>query len=112
MSQWPDFDKESEQLWADLTSTPERVVDADVTPSPTYALPAPANATYHSHATQLGHKIARVGVAVLLLLVGVVTWILLAVPAGILGCLLGLAVSGALIAGMLYTVRASCFWRW
>jgi hypothetical protein len=47
-----------------------------------------------------------------MLLVGVVTWFLLALPAGVLGCLVGVAVSGALIAGMLYAVRASLFWRW
>jgi hypothetical protein len=55
---------------------------------------------------------ARVGLAILLLLVGVVTWLLLALPAGILGCIVGLGVSGAIIAGMLYTLRASLCWRW
>jgi hypothetical protein len=101
MSQWPYFAEE-----------PERVVEADATPSPTYATPIPVNVTPQSRVGQFGHGVARVGLAVLLLLVGVVTWLLLALPAGILGCLVGLAVSGALIAGMLYALRASRFWRW
>ncbi len=100
MSQWPDFDEE-----------PIRVVDADAAPSPTYAIPAPVNVTPQSRVRQFGHEVARVGLAILLLLVGVMSWILLALPAGVLGCLMGLAVTGALIAGMLYAVRASLFWR-
>jgi hypothetical protein len=111
MSQLPAFDEESERIWVDLESAPQRVVDADATPSPTYALPTPADATVPSRVRQFGHEAARVGLAILLLLVGVVTWFLLAIPAGVLGCVLGLAVSGAIIAGMLYTLRASLFWR-
>lgn len=101
MSQWPDFAEE-----------PERVVEADATPSPTYATPTPVAVTPQSRVRHFGHEAARVGLAVLLLLVGVITWFLLALPAGVFGCLVGLAISGALIAGMLYAVRASVFWRW
>ena len=101
MNQWPDFAEE-----------PERVVEADATPSPTYATPIPVTVTPQSRVRQFGHEAARVGLAILLLLVGVITWFLLALPAGVLGCLVGVAVSGALIAGMLYVVRASVFWRW
>jgi hypothetical protein len=101
MNQWPNFDEE-----------PERVVEADATPSPTYATPIPVTVTPQSRVRQFGHEVANVGLAILLLLVGVVTWILLALPAGVLGCLAGLVVSGALIAGMLSALRASLYWRW
>jgi hypothetical protein len=112
MRQWFDFDEEPGRIWVDLESAPERMVDADPAPSPTYAKPTPTDATPPSHATQLGRKVARVGLAILLLLVGVGAWVLLALPAGVLGCVLGLAVTGALIAGTLYALRSSVFWRW
>jgi hypothetical protein len=97
--------------WLEFAEEPERVVDADPAPSPTYATPTPADATSQSRGTQLGHKVARVGLAILMLLVGVVTWFLLALPAGVLGCVVGLAVSGVLIAGTLYALRSSVFWQ-
>jgi hypothetical protein len=111
MSESSEFAEESERIWVDPESAPQRVVDADPAPSPTYATPIPVNVTPPSRLRQFGHKLARAGVAVLLLLIGVVTWVLLALPAGALGCLVGLAVTGALIAGMLYAVRASFCWR-
>jgi hypothetical protein len=101
MSQWPDFNE-----------YPERVVDADPTPSPTYAKPTPADATAPSRVRHFGHEAARVALAILLLLVGVVAWFLLALPAGIIGFVVGLVVTGALIAGALYALRASLLWRW
>lgn len=111
MSESSEFAEESERIWVDRESAPLRIVDADPVPSPTYATPRPADATPPSRVRHFGHTLARVGIAALLLLVGVVTWILLALPAGILGCLVGLAMTGALIAGMLYAVRASLAWR-
>jgi hypothetical protein len=50
---------------------------------------------------------ARVCLAFLLLLalvVGVVAWALLVPPAGAVGCVFGLAVSGALIVAVLYAL--------
>jgi hypothetical protein len=98
--------------WLDYDEIPDRVVDADPAPSPTYAQPTPADATSRPHAAQRGREVARVGLGILLLLVGTVVWLLLALPIGILGGILALAVSGAVIVGALYTLHSSIFWRW
>jgi hypothetical protein len=98
--------------WSAFAEEPQQVVDADPAPSPTYAIPTPGDAAARSHVRHFGHELARTSLAIVLLLVGVITWVLLAAPAGVLGCVGGLAVSGAIIAGILYTLRASLFRRW
>jgi hypothetical protein len=42
----------------------------------------------------------------------VAIWLLLALPAGVLGSLLGLVMTGALVAGALYALHSSIFLRW
>jgi hypothetical protein len=54
---------------------------------------------------------ARVVLAILLLLVGVGVWLLLALPVGVLGALLGLMIACALIASALYALHSSIFWN-
>jgi hypothetical protein len=97
--------------WLYFDEIPERVVDADPVPSPTYAQPTPADAASQSQVPQRRHEVARVVLAIFLLLVGVVIWLLLALPVGILGALLGLMITGALIASALPALHASVFWN-
>ena len=97
--------------WLYFDEIPERVVDADPAPSPTYAQPTPADATAQSHAPQRRFEVARVVLAILLLLVGVVVWLLLALPVGVLGAVLGLMIAGALIASALHALHSSVFWN-
>jgi hypothetical protein len=96
--------------WLYFDELPERVVDADPAPLPTYAQPTPADAASQSPAIQRRHEVARVVLAILLLLVGVVVWLMLALPVGILGGILALAMSGAVIAGVLHMLHTSIFW--
>jgi hypothetical protein len=93
--------------WLYFDEPPERVVDADPVPSPTYAQPMPADPTSRSPAPQGRQQLARVFLAILLLLVGVGVWLLLAPPVGILAALLGLMITGALIASALRALHAS-----
>jgi hypothetical protein len=55
--------------------------------------------------------VARFVLAILLLLVGVVVWLLLALPVGVLGAVLGLLITGALIASALHALHSSIFWN-
>jgi hypothetical protein len=96
--------------WLFVDEIAERVVDADPAPSPTYAQPTPADATSQLHASQRRHEVARVVLAILLLFVGVGVWLLLALPVGILGALLGLMITGALIASAVHALHSSFFW--
>jgi hypothetical protein len=96
--------------WLYFDEIPERVVDADPAPSPSYAQPTPGDAASQSYATQRRHEVARVVLAIFLLLVGVGVWLLLALPVGVLGALLGLMITGALIASALHALHASVFW--
>jgi hypothetical protein len=95
--------------WLYFDEIPGRVVDADPVPSPTYAQPTPADAASQSRATQRRHEVARVVLAILLLLVGVGVWLLLALPVGVLGALLGVMITSALIASALHALHASIF---
>jgi hypothetical protein len=96
--------------WLYFDEIPERVVDADPAPSPTYAQPTPADAAKQSHAAQRRPEVTRIALAILLSLVGVGVWLLLALPVGILGGIVALAVSGAVIAAVLHTLHSSLFW--
>ena len=52
----------------------------------------------------------RLGRIILLLLVGLQRWLQVAPPVGVLGALLRLMITGALIAGALHALHASVFW--
>jgi hypothetical protein len=96
-----DFEEELEQFRVDLQDAPQRVVDADPAPLPTYAKPAPPH-----RAAQWPLGLAWLGLA-LLVLVGGGVWALLSLQAGFWGWLMGLVVIGPLLVAAVLVVTST-----
>jgi hypothetical protein len=101
-----DFEEVVEQVWVDLDDEPERVVDADPVPQPTYAKPGPAKPALPAHAARRSRALTWLCIALLVLVAGDV-WVVLGLQAGFMGWLLGLVVIAPVTVAALLVVAST-----